>query len=320
MKRGIFQGAFPVGLDLAACFRLAKRAGFSGVELTLEACGRGTPTLPLHCRGRVGNPRGPLLPEAQGDTSEAILAIERSVGLAQVRPGGLQLDSTGEEIERLRREAAAAGVAVPSVATTLLFRYPLSSPIPAVREQAVRIVRKMLEAAALLGGDTVLVVPGMVTEDVPYQEVWRRSHETLSSLVPYAAGLGVTIAVENVWNRFLFSPLEFCAYVDSFQSPFVGAYLDVANVLRYGYPDQWIELLGPRLKRVHFKDYRLDVDDIRGFTHLLQGDVPWPRVMRSLAAIGYDGWAVVEVTPYRVHPEQAIFDSAQALDYLLTLS
>jgi L-ribulose-5-phosphate 3-epimerase len=97
----------------------------------------------------------------------------------------------------------------------------------------------------------------------------------------------------------------------------VGAYFDVANVLRYGYPDQWIELLGRRLKRVHFKDYRLDVDDIRGFTYLMQGDVPWSRVVAALRKIGYAGWAIVEVSPYRAHPEQTLFDSFAAIHRLL---
>jgi hexulose-6-phosphate isomerase len=97
----------------------------------------------------------------------------------------------------------------------------------------------------------------------------------------------------------------------------VGAYFDVANVLRYGNPDQWIEFLGPRVKRVHFKDYRLDVDDIRGFTYLMQGDVPWAAVVQALRRAGYSGWAMVEVSPYRVHPEQALVDSARALDRLL---
>ena len=132
--------------------------------------------------------------------------------------------------------------------------------------------------------------------------------------------LGVKIAIENVWNRFLLSPLEYRDYIDSFGSTCVGAYFDVANVLRYGFPDQWIEWLGPRLKRIHFKDYRLDLDDIRAFTYLQQGDVPWSRVMAALRRVGYGGWAVVEVSPYRVNPERALFDSAAALNRLLAMA
>jgi hexulose-6-phosphate isomerase len=298
MKRGIFEGAFPLGLELARCFDLAKQAGFEGVELSLQDT-------------------DPLLPEARNETTAAIRAIEQSVGLDQAREGGLRLGSTTTEINQIARWAREAGLVITSVSTMQLFYYPLSSPIPSVRERAVHILRKMVEVTAQMGGDLVLVVPGMVTPKVPYQEVWQRSQEVLAALVPYAQDLKVTLAIENVWNRFLLSPLEYRDYIDAFASPYVGAYFDVANVLRYGFPDQWIELLGARLKRVHFKDFRLDLDDIRGFTYLLQGDVPWSRVVKSLRAVGYDGWAVVEVSPYRAQPERALYDSAAALDHLL---
>ncbi len=298
MRPGIFEGAFPVGLDLASCFALVKQAGFEGVELSLQDT-------------------TPLLPEARNETTQGIIAIEQSVGLDQPRECGLRLNSTTEEIEQIGRMARAAGLIVTSVSTMQLFYYPLSSRVPVVRDRGIRIVRKMIEATAQMGGDLILVVPGMVTAEDPYQEVWQRSWQVLSTLVPYAQQMGVTIAIENVWNRFLLSPLEYRDYIDSFGSPFVGAYFDVANVLRYGFPEQWIELLGHRLKRVHFKDYRLDLDDIRGFTYLMQGDVPWSRVVKALRRIDYTGWTVVEVSPYRVHPERALFDSFAALRCLL---
>lgn len=301
MRAAIFQGAFPSGLDLPDCFRLVQEAGFEGVELSLE------------------NP-APLLSEAINETTNAIRAIEVSVGLAEPRPGGVRLTSTTEEIAAIREEARAAGLVVTSVSTMQLFYCPLSSPLPAVREQGCAIVRKMLEATAQLGGDLILITPGMVTPDVPYDEVWQRSRETIAELVPYAQELGISIALENVWNKFLSSPLEFCDYIDSFESAYVGAYFDVANVLRFGYPDQWIRILGPRLKRVHFKDFRLDIDDLRGFTALLQGDVPWARVMDALKCVGYRDWVVVEVQPYRTYPEQAIFDAAQAVRRLLAMA
>lgn len=301
MRAAIFQGAFPPGLDLSACFQLVKAAGFEGVELSLE------------------NP-APLLPSAVNETTDAVRAIERSVGLAQPRRGGLRLDSTPADIQAIRAQAHAAGLAVIGVSTMQLFYYPLSSPVPAVRDYAVAIVHKMLEATAQLGGDVILITPGMVTRDSPYDEVWRRSRETIAGLIPLAERLGVSIALENVWNKFLLSPLEFRDYIDSFENSVVGAYFDVANVLRFGYPDQWIRLLGPRLKRVHFKDYRLDVDDLRGFTALLQGDVPWAQVMDALKRVEYQGWIVVEVQSYRALSEQAIVDAAQAVRRLLAIA
>jgi L-ribulose-5-phosphate 3-epimerase len=298
MKLGVFEGAFPVGLDLASCFALVKAAGFEGVELSLQDT-------------------TPLLRQAQNETTEGIRAIEQSVGLDRPREGGLRLDSTLAEIEQIARRAHDAWLVVTSTSTMQLFYYPLSSNVPVVRERAVQIVRKMIESTAAMGGDLVLVVPGMVTAGDSYQDVWKRSCQVLETIVPFAEKMGVTLAIENVWNKFLLSPLEYRDYIDTFDSPCVGAYFDVANVLRYGFPDQWIELLGDRLKRIHFKDYRLDVDDIRGFTYLMQGDVPWSRVVAALRKVGYDGWAIVEVSPYRVHPEQTLFDSFAALRCLL---
>lgn len=301
MRAAIFQGAFPPGLELPVCFQLVKAAGFEGVELSLE------------------NP-APLLPEAVNETTDDIRAIELSVGLAEPRVGGLRLDSTTEEIASIREQAQSAGLVVSSVSTMQLFYYPLSSPRHAVRHRGCAIVKKMLEATAQLGGDVILITPGMVTQDTPYDEVWERSRETIAELVPLAQQLGVSIALENVWNKFLLSPLEFRDYIDSFETATVGAYFDVANVLRFGYPEQWIRILGPRLKRVHFKDYRLDVDDLRGFTALLQGDVPWARVMDALKSVGYQDWVVIEVQPYRTCPEQAIPDAAEAVRCLLTMA
>ncbi|MHB9031982.1 MAG: sugar phosphate isomerase/epimerase family protein [Anaerolineae bacterium] len=298
MKLGVFEGIFPAGLELASCFKQARVNGFEGVELSLTS-------------------REPLLPEARNETTAGIIAIEQSIGLSNPRPDAVHLSSTIRELEQLKVTAAAAGLVIPGISTMQLFHYPLSSPNPAVQAQAQRIARTMLEDAARLGGDLILVNPGMVTADVPYEEVWERSHASLAALLPLAAELGITIGIENVWNRFLLSPLEFRDYIDSFHSPYIGAYFDVANVLRYGYPDQWIRILGARLKRFHFKDYRLDIDDIRSFGQLLHGDVPWNRVVEAMREIGYDGWIVVEVTPYREHPWQALDDAAAALRRIL---
>jgi hexulose-6-phosphate isomerase len=301
VRSAIFQGAFPPGLSLPDCFRLIRAAGFEGVELSLENS-------------------APLLPEAWNETTDAVRAIERSVGLTEPRAGGLRLDSTATDIASIRAQARAADLCVTGVSTMQLFYYPLSSSLASVREQGCAIVRKMLEATAQLGGDVILITPGMVTMDEPYDEVWQRSRESIAGLIPLAQRLGVEIALENVWNKFLLSPLEFREYIDSFANPTVGAYFDVANVLRFGYPHQWIRILGHRIKRVHFKDYRLDVDDLRGFTALLQGDVPWHRVMDALKRVGYAGWVVAEVQPYRTLSEQAVFDAGQAVRRLLTMA
>ncbi len=140
--------------------------------------------------------------------------------------------------------------------------------------------------------------------------------QRLTELLPFAKKYGVSLAIENIWNKFLLSPLEFVEFIDSFEDSNVGAYFDVANVLTFGFPDQWIETLAHRVKQIHFKDYKLDIDNVQGFTYLMQGDVPWERVIRSLERINYAGWIVVEVTPYPTHPDQVLWDSMAALHRL----
>jgi L-ribulose-5-phosphate 3-epimerase len=297
-RLGIFQGAFPAGLHLQDCLRLAKQCGFTGFELSLET-------------------GLPLLPEAFTDSTEAILAIERSVGLDTPRPGGVRFESGDEVLAEIKNAADAAEIRIISISTMQLFHYPLSSPVPTVRERAIEIVRKMISAMTYLGGDLVLVAPGMVNSGVTYQEAWDNTHSALEELLPYATEMQVVLGLENIWNKFLLSPREFVTFIDSFNSPWIGAYFDVANILAYGYPDHWIEHLGKRLKRVHFKDYRLAVGGVAGFTNLLQGDVPWPRVTSALHKINYDGWVVAEVTPYQYYPEQAIIDTISALEVIL---
>lgn len=298
MRTAIFQGAFPLGADLCTCFALTRAAGFQGVELSLED-------------------DTPLLPEAFNESTESVRAIQAGVGLATPRPGGLRLTSSDADVARIRRLADESGLAIPGISTMQHFFYPFSSPNKRVRAHAVHIARRMVEMTHLLGGDAVLIVPGMVLNDTPYHEAWQRSQEELAGLVPLAEALGVTLAIENVWNRFLWSPLEYRTFIQAFGSTRVGAYFDVANVMRYGIPDQWIEWLGPWLTRIHFKDFRADIDDIRGFVHLLQGDVPWDRVVAALRRIEYAGWVVAEVGPYRSIPEQALLDTATALQRLL---
>ena len=294
MKWGVFQGAFPIGLDIEGCFHLAKAAGFEGVELSLENT-------------------DPLIPEAVNETTEMTRSIEKSVGLDQPRQGGLRFQSEPADLERIRSQADAADLCIPSISTMQLFYYPLSSPIPVVSERAKAIVRNMILATAKLGGDVVLIAPGMVTQDISYQNTWKLSHAAIVELLPFAEAHGVCLAIENIWNKFLLSPLEFAEYIDSFDNSNVGAYFDVANVLRYGFPDQWIEVLGHRLKQIHFKDYRLDIDNVQGFTYLMQGNVPWERVIASLERVTYDGWIVVEVPPYTTYPDQVLWNSMSAL-------
>ncbi|RLF04155.1 MAG: sugar phosphate isomerase/epimerase [Thermoprotei archaeon] len=229
--------------------------------------------------------------------------------------GALRVDRVEEDARELAEAAAAAGIEVHSIMCSPLWRYPLTSPDESVRRMGLRIVERALAAAEVLGATAVLVVPGLVTEEVGYEEAINRARESIGELLAHAEDRGVILAVENVGNRLLLSPLEMRGFVDSFNSDYVRAYFDVGNVLllRQGYPQDWIRILGRRIAKVHMKDY-----DSRtgGVTYLLQGDVNWLEVMRALREIGYDDYLTAELPPYRLFPEKMLRDTASALRLL----
>ena len=177
----------------------------------------------------------------------------------------------------------------------------------------------MLVVPAVVGVD---FIPG--AEVVPYDVAYDRARAFVEAALPVAARCGVSICIENVWNKFLLSPLEMRDFIDSFQSEWVGSYLDVGNALATGYPEHWIRILGHRIKRVHFKDYRRAVGTTAGFVDLLSGDANWPAVMRELRAIGYSGWVAAEMIPpspfYRYCPEVLIQNTSRAMDAIFALT
>ena len=199
-----------------------------------------------------------------------------------------------KEAGEIKKAADAAGLPIHSVMNQAHWKYPLSSADPAVVERSIEGMRTSLENARLWGADVVLLVPAVVNAETGYREAWERSQRQIRRLLPLAEKYKVTIAVENVWNKFLLSPLEFARYVDEFASPWVRAYFDVGNVLLFGFPEDWIRTLGKRIVRLHFKDFRFR-KRVAEFVNLGEGDVNWPAVYRSLAEIGYRGPATVEL-------------------------
>jgi L-ribulose-5-phosphate 3-epimerase len=169
---------------------------------------------------------------------------------------------------------------------------PFSDPDPQVIEKGLAGMETALRSAKALGAETVLLVPGIVTETVGYGEAYERSQKNIRKLLPLAEQLGVIIAVENVWNKFLLSPLEFARYVDEFDSPWLRAYFDVGNVIIFGYSQDWIRTLGKRIVKIHLKDFKR-----KGYqwTNLLDGDVNWKQVRLALGEIGYDGFMTTEL-------------------------
>ena len=173
--------------------------------------------------------------------------------------------------------------------------YPLTAQDGAVAQKSMDAVRRMLDAAQALGAPSALVIPGMVTEEMDYRRAYDTAQARVAELAGYAPSVGLMI--ENVWNNMLYSPLELAAFVDGTGRDNVGVCFDLANARRFGYPEQWIRTLGRRILEFHCKDYRVSVDNISGFTNLLDGDVNYPAVMRAIRDVGFDGDLIVELIP-----------------------
>lgn len=215
---------------------------------------------------------------------------------------------------RLRALAELARGTVPVCSLMCGGARKLGSPDEAERRAALEHVRRAIGAAATLGTDTLLVIPAYVDAQVTYEQAWERGQAGLRALLPVAEEHGVCLAVENVWNRFLLSPLEMARFVDELGHPLVRSYLDVGNAVLMGYPEQWIATLGSRIRRVHLKDFRRAVGTLAGFVPLGDGDVDWPAVMAALRRVGYDGWLTSETDPVRHLPDGGVADLARRID------
>jgi hexulose-6-phosphate isomerase len=279
MRKSITLRAFPPAMNTRSRVDLARAAGYDGIEINLE-------------------------------------------------PGGeYTLDSSENDLTDLRRYIEDQGMQISSVYSRQQWHYPITSQNPQTRQHGQAIIESLVRIASILGTDAVLVVPGTVDnslfapqpEIVPYDIAYRNAQACLREIAHNVAEpQQVYLAVENVWNKFLLSPLELARFIDEIESPSVGVYFDVGNVLRTGFPEHWIPILGQRLKRVHFKDFRLAADNISGFVNLLEGDVNWPAVREALKSIQYDSWVTVEVLPaYRYHGERLIYETRATLDVIL---
>lgn len=276
MKKGINVWSFPVQ-SLEETFKMAKDAGFDGVELAL------------------------------------------------FEEGELDLNTTEEGMLKIKAMADKYGIELYSVATELLWYYWLNDEDEAKRDKAKAIVRKMIDCASVMGCDTVLVVPGVVGAEwaiadkkMDYELCWERSLEAIKELAKYAEEKKIYIGIENVGNKFLLSPMEMRSFIDAVGSEYVGAYLDVGNLLYDGYPEMWIKTLGKRIKKVHFKDYRMAAGGEHGYVDLLAGDVDFPLVMESFKKIGYDNWVTAEMIPnYRYYTEAIVYNTSFSMDKIL---
>jgi hexulose-6-phosphate isomerase len=208
---------------------------------------------------------------------------------------GVELDSPSNvNKDEAVKAQVETGVKIHGVIDSVHWKERLSDPDPAIRAKGLAALNGAIADAKLYGADTVLLVPGKVTnpETENFQQVWERSQAEIRKAIPAAQQANVKIAIEVVWNDFLTKPDQLVKYIDEFKSPAVGAYFDVSNMIKYGVaPADWIRALGPRMLKFDFKGYSKD----KGWVSIGDGDENWPEVLKALAEIGYSGWATSEV-------------------------
>ena len=234
-------------------------------------------------------------------------------------------ESTAEQAKQVGEAARQAGVTIVSMWVSGAFdKAPLNSPDPEIRARGVEALHKAIELATHLNCGALLLVPGRLGNgarfNVGYEDTWQRLTAELKKAIPAAEKAKVILTPENVWNKFLVSPLEMRAFVDQFQSPWLQAHFDIGNVMQFGYPQDWILTLGPRIKRIHVKDYKLSQRAEQGrFVDLLEGDVDWKGVMAALVKVGYRGFLSPEISQDPNDPDK-IKKVSQALDKILSLA
>ena len=218
--------------------------------------------------------------------------LARNVGFEQIECPTMP---DQHEAEETKKAAEKTGLRIHSVMNMAHWDYPLSSADPAVVAKSVKGMETSLRNAHFWGADTVLLVPAVVNAQTSYQQAWVRSQEQIRKLIPMAQDLKVIIGIEEVWNKFLLSPLEFAHYIDEFSSPWIRAYFDVGNVVIFGYPQDWIRTLGKRIVKLHIKDFKFQKREVAEWVPLREGEINWPEVYKALAEIGYTGSATVEL-------------------------
>lgn len=259
--------------------------------------------------------------------------IAKEAGFDAVEPnfnleGEFSAESTDDEIRAIKRMADEAGIAISGVCSFLFWPYSMTHPDAERRSRGIELAGRMAEAAALLGTDNLLVVPGAVyapwLEDpvpVPNDVCAQLAREAVEELIPRAERAGVTINIENIFaNGFLFSPQEMAAFVDGFGSETVKVHFDTGNIMQYQFPEHWIPILGKRIKNVHLKEWdkRTQEFNLHTFRTLLDGTTNWPAVISELERIGYDGYLTFEYFhPFDHYPEALIHQTSDAMNRML---
>lgn len=215
---------------------------------------------------------------------------------------GIEFNSPLEfSVDELISAKEKSGIAIPSTVNKDHWSKPLSDPDTSVREFIIDSIARSLQETKELGGDTVLIVPGVVNENVSYEQAYRNSLDSIRKLIPYAEKTGVKIGLENVWNNFILSPMEAKRFVDLINHPLVGWYFDIGNILRYGWPEHWIATLNRRIVKLHIKEFSREKMNNEGLwkgfdVEIGKGDIDWSEVLRVLKKVEYGGqWIIAEV-------------------------
>ena len=237
------------------------------------------------------------------------LALAQRCGFDGIEHSPMADAAAAKELGALSRQA---GVPIHSISYGG-WGAPLSDPRPEVVDKGLAGMEAALRSAKAQGAEVVLLVPAVVTEEVSYADAWSRSQKNIRKLLPLAQELRVTIAVENVWNEFLLSPLEFARYVDEFDHPWLRAYVDVGNMILFGFAQDWVRTVGKRIVRIHLKDFRRKGSE---WTNLLDGDVNWPQVRKALGEIGYSSYMTTELAG---GDEAYLTDLAQRIDKIIAM-
>jgi L-ribulose-5-phosphate 3-epimerase len=234
-----------------------------------------------------------------------------------------QMKTSDAEVRQLLGQIQDAGLSVSNVANSLDWEENISARDPAKRDAAIRHIERQIETAQILKTDAILIVAGLVTEEIPYNEVYKRTVDTLQKLAPIAAKARVKIGVENcnAEQRFLLSPREFQTFLDDVNSPWVGIHLDVGNIHETGFAEQWIEIHGLRITRIHLKDvhkHRGRCGNQSVYTNIFLGDNNWKAIRAAISKVGYDGWLIAEMEQrYQFAPDQQVYDTSAAMTRLI---
>ena len=286
-------------------------AGMSaGFTKSLLACGNSAPAPPPTAttlslkKGLVYD----MLPDHLSHAERFRMA--RNVGFEVVQAPTTLDEGTAEE---MKNAADKASIRIDSVMNMDHWKYPLSSSDSAVVEKSLAGMRTSLHNAKLWGSDAVLLVPAVVNAQTPYREAWKRSQEQIRKLIPLAEGSKIAIAIEEVWNKFLLSPIEMEQYIQEFKSPWIKAWFDTGNVLFYGYPQDWIRTLGKYIVKLHIKDFKRQGDGY-AWVNLGDGDADWNEVRKALMETGYAGSAIAEL---KGGDEAYLRDLSRRMDRLL---